>query len=114
MLDHMLFRTANGTHLVYSGRQAMPRLLRSLGRHAARNGVDQICHWDMGSEPPYGRRRQVVWKLGVVVGMHTQRRSNQEAQERAGACALCTRLLGQLAPACIRLPVLDTHGDEPS
>jgi hypothetical protein len=94
-LDHTLFRMADGKHLVYSVHKAMQWLLRSLGRHEALNDVDQTCHLDMCSETPYGRRRQVVWKLGVLVGMNKQRRSNQEAQDCAGACALCTRLLGQ-------------------
>ena len=54
-----------------------------------------------------------MWKLGVLVGMNKQSMINQEAQDHAVACALCARLLGQLAPAFLRLPVLDKHFDEP-
>jgi hypothetical protein len=39
---------------------------------------------------------------------------NQQAQEHAAACTLFARLLGQLAPAFIRLPVLDKNLHEPS
>ena len=38
---------------------------------------------------------------------------NQEAQDHAVACALVARLLGQLAPAFMRLPVLNKNLDEP-
>ena len=38
---------------------------------------------------------------------------NQQAQDHAMACALVARLLGQLAPAFIRLPVLNKNLDEP-
>jgi len=55
-----------------------------------------------------------VCKLGVLVGMNKQGMINQSAQEHAVACALGAGLLGQLAPAFIRLPVLDKHFDEPS
>ena len=87
----------------------MPLLLRSRRRHEARNDVDQTLPLAMGSSTPDGLRRQVVWKLGVLVGMHKPRMINQEAQAHAVACALCAGLLGQLAPACIRLPVLEKH-----
>src|SRR5499426_2832109 len=39
---------------------------------------------------------------------------NQEAQDHAAACALFARLLGQLAPAFMRLPVLHKYLDEPT
>ena len=52
-------------------------------------------------------------ELGVLVGMNEQRMINQQAQDHAVACALCAGLLGQLAPAFIRLPVLHKHLDEP-
>jgi hypothetical protein len=45
--------------------------------------------------------------------MKAQRMLNQQAQEHAAACALFARLLGQLMPSFIRLPVLDTNLDEP-
>ena len=38
---------------------------------------------------------------------------NQQAQDHAVACALCAGLLGQLAPAFMRLPVLNKNLDEP-
>ena len=39
---------------------------------------------------------------------------NQEAQDHAVACALVARLLGQLAPSFIRLPVLNKNLDKPT
>src|SRR5215467_13509341 len=45
--------------------------------------------------------------------MQEQTMINQQAQEHALACALVARLLGQLAPAFIRLPVLNKNLDEP-
>src|SRR5215475_5071794 len=39
---------------------------------------------------------------------------NQQAQDHAVACALIAGLLGQLAPAFIRLPVLNKNLDEPT
>jgi len=38
--------------------------------------------------------------------MHEETMINQPAQESAVACARVARLLGQLAPSCMRLPVL--------
>src|SRR5215472_5049347 len=46
--------------------------------------------------------------------MHEQAMINQEAQNHAVACALVARLLGQLAPAFIRLPVLNKNLDKPT
>src|SRR5262245_14833999 len=45
--------------------------------------------------------------------MHEETVINQEAQHHAMACSLCARLLGQLAPAFIRLPVLNKNLYEP-
>ena len=39
---------------------------------------------------------------------------NQQAQDHAVACALVAGLLGQLAPAFIRLPVLNKNLDKPT
>ena len=49
----------------------------------------------------------------LMVGMHEETVINQEAQDHAMACPLCARLLGQLAPAFIRLPVLNKNLYEP-
>src|ERR1051325_6957871 len=45
--------------------------------------------------------------------MHEETVINQEAQDHAMACPLFARLLGQLAPAFIRLPVLNKNLYEP-
>src|SRR5437763_2628655 len=45
--------------------------------------------------------------------MHEETMINQEAQDHALACALIARLLGQLAPSFMRLPVLNKNLDEP-
>jgi hypothetical protein len=45
--------------------------------------------------------------------MHEQRVINQQAQDHAAACAFFARLLGQLAPAFMPLPVLHKNLDEP-
>src|SRR4030081_1094247 len=45
--------------------------------------------------------------------MHEETVINQEAQDHAVACALFARLLGQRAPAFIRLPVLKKNLHEP-
>jgi len=92
----------------------MQLLLRSVRRHQVVNDIDQTCNVDMGSSTPHGLRRQVVCKLGVLVGMQEECMLNQQAQDHACACALFAGLLGQLTPAFIRLPVLDTHLDEPT
>src|SRR5467141_299737 len=39
---------------------------------------------------------------------------NQEAQDHAVACALVARLLGQLTPSFMRLPVLNKNLDKPT
>jgi len=39
---------------------------------------------------------------------------NQQAQDHAVACSLVARLLGQLAPSFMRLPVLNKNLDEPT
>ena len=44
--------------------------------------------------------------------MHEETVINQQAQDHAVACALFARLLGQLALAFIRLPVLNKNLDE--
>ena len=56
---------------------------------------------------------EVVLKLVLLVGMHEETVINQEAQEHAVACALVARLLGQRAPAFIRLPVLNKNLHQP-
>ena len=38
---------------------------------------------------------------------------NQQAQDHAVTCAFFARLFGQLAPAFMRLPVLNKNLDEP-
>ena len=94
-------------------REARPLLLRSLRPHEVLNDVDQTRNVHVCSETPHGIRRQVVLELGVLVGMQEATVSNQQAQDPAVACALFAGLLGPLAPACLRLPVLDTHLDAP-
>jgi hypothetical protein len=98
---------------VYSVREAMQWLRRSLRRHKALTDVDPTVNVAMCSSTPYGIRRQVGWKRGVWVGMNTQSRINPSAQDHAVACALGARLLGQLAPTFIRLPVRYQPFDEP-
>ena len=46
--------------------------------------------------------------------MNEETMINQEAQDHAVACALFARLLGQLAPSFIRLPVLNKNLDKPT
>src|SRR4030095_15147973 len=46
--------------------------------------------------------------------MQEQSMINQEAQDHALACPLFARLLGQLTPAFIRLPVVNKNLDEPT
>jgi hypothetical protein len=46
--------------------------------------------------------------------MHEETMINQEAQDHALACTLVARLLGQLTPAFIRLPVLNKNLDKPT
>jgi hypothetical protein len=109
----MLFGTAEGEYLVSGVREAMPWLLRSIRRHAVRNDLDQTRNLDLCSETPHGRRRQVVCQLGVWVGRKAPRLINQQAQAHALTGARCAGLLGQRAPAFIRLPVRDHHLAEP-
>ena len=52
-------------------------------------------------------------KLVLLVGLHKETVINQEAQDHAVACALFAGLLGQRAPAFIRLPVLNKNLHEP-
>jgi hypothetical protein len=53
-------------------------------------------------------------KLALLVGMQEETMINQQAQDHAVACALVAGLLGQLAPAFIRLPVLNKNLDKPT
>ena len=91
----------------------MQLLLRSIRRQEVLNDVDQTLNLHVCSQTPHGIRRQVVLNLGMLVGMKEQRMINQQAQDHALACALFAGLLGQLAPAFIRLPVLYKHLNEP-
>ena len=45
----MLFGAAEGEPLVYSVREAKQLLLRSIGRHAGRDDVDEALDWPIGS-----------------------------------------------------------------
>jgi hypothetical protein len=55
-----------------------------------------------------------MWELGVWGGMQEHAMINPEAQDHASPGPLFARLLGQLAPACMRLAVRPTHLDAPS
>jgi len=77
----------------------MQLLLMIIRRHEGLDNVDQTLDLHVCPETPHGIRGQVVCELGVLVGMNKERMINQQAQDHAFACALCARLLGQLAPA---------------
>jgi hypothetical protein len=89
-------------------------LLRRFRRDEVLDDVDQTLDLHMCSSTPHGIRRQVVCELGALVGMKKEAVINQQAQDHAAACAFGARLLGQWAPAFMRLPVLHEHFDEPS
>jgi hypothetical protein len=55
-----------------------------------------------------------MFELGMSVGMKEQALINQQAQDYASACTLFARLLGQLAPAFRRLPVLHKYLHKPT
>jgi hypothetical protein len=63
--------------------------------------------------PPYSVGRQVVFKLGLLLGMNKETVINQQAQAHALACPLFARLLGQLRPSFMSLPVLNKNLHEP-
>jgi hypothetical protein len=88
--------------------------LRISGRHQGLDDVDQTLDLHIGPQTSYGIRRQVMFELGMLVGMKEQALINQQAQDYASACALFARLLGQLAPAFIRLPVLHKYLHKPT
>ena len=87
--------------------------LRINGREQVRDDVDETLDLHICAQTSYGIRRKVMFELGMLVGMKEQAMINQEAQDHASSCPSCARLLGQLAPAFMRLPVLHKHLDEP-
>src|SRR3977135_4517888 len=50
----------------------------------------------------------------LLVGMNEEAGINQQAQDHAVACPLFARLLGQLTPSFMGLPVLNKNLDEPT
>ena len=84
-----------------------------VGCHEVVDDIDQTLRLDVCSQTPHSVCGSVVFKLGLLVGMHEETVINQEAQDHAMACPLFARLLGQLAPAFLRLPVLNKNLDEP-
>jgi hypothetical protein len=111
--DHLVLGVAEDEHFVSGVGEAVEWPLRIIGRQQVRDDVDETLDLHLCAQTSYGIRRQVMCELGVLVGMKAQAMINQEAQDHASACPLCARLLGQLAPAFRRLPVLHTHRDEP-
>jgi hypothetical protein len=83
--------------------------LRIIGRQQVRDDVDETLDLHICTQTSDGIRRQVMFELGVLVGMKEQAMINQEAQDHASSCPLFARLFGQLAPAFMRLPVRHKH-----
>ena len=109
----MCFGLAEDKHFVSGVGEVVKWPWRIIGRPQVRDDVDEAFDWPLCAQTSSGRRRQVLFELGVLGGMNEQAMINQEAQEHASSCPCFARLLGQLAPAFMRLPVRHQHLDEP-
>jgi hypothetical protein len=109
----MLRGLTEGKHLVESIGEALELILRMVSCHEVVDDIDQTLRLDVCSQTPHSVCGSVVFKLGLLVGMPEETVINQEAQDHAMACPLFARLLGQLAPAFRRLPVLHKNLYEP-
>jgi hypothetical protein len=114
MLAERFRGTAEGPHLVSGAWEALSLTLRGIGRDDRRAQLHQAVDLYLCPETSHGIRREVVLKLGVVVGMPEAAMINQSAQEHALASALFAGLLGQLTPSFRRLPGRPNNLDEPT
>src|SRR5215468_9265774 len=110
----MLLGMATSKHRVEGLREARQVVLRLLRGNQALHHSDKTLDLDMGPQAPDGVRRQVVFELGLLVGMKEETMITQQAQDHATAGAFYARLLGQLVPTCMPLPGLHKYLYEPS
>jgi hypothetical protein len=84
-LDQRRVGPVVGQHLVPSVGHARPLGWGGDRRDEGREHRYQAFHLPLGSQAPYGRRRQVVSALGVWGRRHEEPRINPSAQKHAAA-----------------------------